>query len=137
MEVPDGDDLPILVSLHPTDDEISLGDMVSLAACFIEFPIAYVPTEGTGGGEALLSGVPLNVYECTLIFDREAESEARDHTLLKFSCPQEIVHGIPELLSGQLEERLRRRFGDRLRRSGTIVQFAVRQTVEVLDRVAM
>ena len=137
MEVPDGDDLPILVSLYHTDDEISLGDMVSLAACLIEFPVAYVPTEGTGGGEALLSGVPLSVYECTLVFDREAESKARDHTLLKFSCPQEIAHGIPELLSCKLEERLRSRFGERLRRSGTLVQFAVRETVEVLDRVAM
>ncbi|PIL22487.1 hypothetical protein GSI_15176 [Ganoderma sinense ZZ0214-1] len=63
LGLPNDAEPPLLISL-PEDDGRSLGDMVALAACLLEFPVAYVPT--SDGSDPFLAGVPLDVYECVL-----------------------------------------------------------------------
>lgn len=131
---------PVLISLPADDGTRTMGDMVAFAACILEFPVAYVPTSGLSGGDALLSGVPLDVYECILVHlgtKALSQNPVHAHVMLKFSCPQPIGHGVQELAAGRLVERLRERFDEQVQKFATSYRLLVRHHVETLDRVAL
>ncbi|KAI0770244.1 hypothetical protein C8Q74DRAFT_884994 [Fomes fomentarius] len=112
--------------------------MVAFSACILEFPVAYVPASGLSGGDAFLSGVPLDVYECILVHrETKALSQSPEHVMLKFSCPQPIGHGVQELAAGRLVERLREHFEDQVQKFATSYRLLVRHHVETLYRVAL
>lgn len=106
--------------------------MVALAACLLEFPVAYVPI--SGGSDPFLAGVPLDVYECVLV---QTSPHALEHVMLKFSCPQTMAAKAPELRPEALMERLRMRFADRLEQVAFPGTLVVRHRVETKDRVAL
>ena len=67
--------------------------MVALAACLLEFPVAYVPTGD--GSKPFLAGVPLDVYECVLV--QNESQHPLEHIMLTFSCPQTVAGDPPDL----------------------------------------
>ena len=117
-----------------------MGDMVAFAACILEFPVAYVPVlEGSEAG-VFLAGVPLDVYECILLWHptraAQAHVEHEPQTLVKFSCPQAIGRNVPELSPARLAELLAARFEERVGSAASRV-LEVRHSVETLNGVAM
>ncbi|KAI0712096.1 hypothetical protein C8Q76DRAFT_477648 [Earliella scabrosa] len=116
--------------------------MVALAACLLEFPVAYVPTFGPDGdSNAFLAGVPLDVYECILACSEDGSggscNDGHEHVMLKFSCPQTVGNDVWDLAPGVLVERLASRFTDRVRPTNSSCRVVVRHHVETLDRVAL
>ncbi|KAI1793407.1 hypothetical protein LXA43DRAFT_242920 [Ganoderma leucocontextum] len=122
---------PLLLHL-PEHGTRTLGDMVSLAACLLDFPVAYVPIGD--GSDPFLAGVPLDGYECVLV---QISPSPLEHVMLKFSCPQAMAADAPDLRPEALVERLRARFTERLGRVAFPGVLVVRHCVETMDRVAL
>lgn len=107
--------------------------MVALAACLLEFPVAYVPTGD--GSKPFLAGVPLDVYECVLV--KNEPQHPLEHIMLKFSCPQTVSGDPPDLQPAALVEQLKSRFTERLDQAAFQGMLVVRHHVETKDRVAL
>ncbi|KAM5533443.1 hypothetical protein V8D89_012881 [Ganoderma adspersum] len=131
LKPPNDLESPLLVHLPETDTR-TLGDMVALAACLLEFPVAYAPSGD--GSHPFLAGVPLDVYECVLVQDSHPPLE---HVMLKFSCPRTVAAGALDLQPEALVERLRTRFTERLKQVAFLGMLVVRYHVETKDRVAL
>ncbi|OSD07278.1 hypothetical protein PYCCODRAFT_1430521 [Trametes coccinea BRFM310] len=116
-------------------DHLDIGTMVAFAAHILDFPVAYVPTSGSN--TAYLAGVPLDVYECVLEADPATADVPRSHTMIKFSCPQDIGLTTRELSPENVVRKLRARFENRLRTAGFPGTLVIHHTVETLDRVAL
>jgi hypothetical protein len=105
---------------------------VPLAALLLEYPVAYVPSL-----EQLpfLSNVPLDIYECILLFNGIS---AGNHLLLKFSCPSNLAEEHPGRLgSSHIVARLKANFGGRLEESLPGATFHVTHSRDTKDRIAL
>ncbi|TFY68732.1 hypothetical protein EVJ58_g820 [Rhodofomes roseus] len=117
-------------------------DSVPLAAVLLEYPVAYVPADADQ--TEFLPGVLLDVYHCvisladtTLDDTRGAPGDAREHTLLKFSCPACLAEQDTSLSPARMMDRLRVSFGARLNAAEGQWNLAVRHTTEAHDRVSL
>ncbi len=122
---------PLLLHL-PEDTARTLGDIVALAACLLDFPVAYVPIGD--GSTPFLAGVPLDVFECVLM---QTSPSSLEHIMLKFSCPRAMAADSQDLQPEALVERLRARFTDRLAQVAFPGTLVVRLHTETKDRVAL
>ena len=111
---------------------VSLETVVPLAAVLLDYTVAYVPIAGY---ENVLSGIPLDFYECILAYHKAGGQEAT-HTVMKFSCPVGLAQGGPTG-SERIVQDLQTMFAERLLSSGdeTMVVTVV-HTVQSLDHVA-
>lgn len=112
---------------------VSLETAVPLAAVLLDYAVAYVPN---AGHENVLSGIPLDFYECILAYHKTRGQEAT-HTIMKFSCPAGLTQGGPTS-SERIIQELQTMFAERLSQSGdeTMVVTVV-HTVQSLDHVAI
>lgn len=119
-------------SLSFTLPHLSLETAVPLAAVLLDYAIAYVPS---AGHENVLSGIPLDFYECILAYHKEKGQEAT-HTIMKFSCPARLAQEGPTS-SERIIQELQTMFAERLSHSGdeTMVVTVV-HTVQSLNHVA-
>ncbi|KAF9463061.1 hypothetical protein BDZ94DRAFT_1322142 [Collybia nuda] len=124
--------LPVSKTLPKTfSQDIS----VPLAAVLIEYPVAYVPM--LSDQAPFLTGVNLDVYECVLTSDGSLQS-SNPHTLLKFSSPSQLGKEHPDLLGpSHMIESLIAKFQPRVHKISSDTKLVVRQTVEIVDRVAL
>lgn len=113
--------------------QLTIEDMVPLAAVLLEYPVAYVPISSEQ--TAFLGGEPLIICECHLV-DAALVPPVR-HSLIKFSCPRVIGQEHDRLTSRQLTERLRERFIPRIRDADTRLILDIEISMETLDRVAL
>jgi hypothetical protein len=116
--------------------------LVPLAGVLLEYPVAYVvPPEAT----AYLSQVLLDVYECAFHFDQSGiTSIERQHTLLKYSCPNVLGSAETSLHPDTIVELLRTHFEARLNQAweqhapnDPVPRLSVHHTTVTLDRVAL
>ncbi|KAJ6559160.1 hypothetical protein DFH09DRAFT_1364923 [Mycena vulgaris] len=131
----------------PSSSALPARTLIPLAGVLLGYPVAYVPD---GDADAVfLPHTPLDVY--TLAVRDPAWPQAQEHTLLKFSCPAEVlgvegvdppasVEGAPAqtlaaLASAQMLTALGARFGVRVRAVG--LELRVTHAREVLERVAL
>lgn len=103
--------------------------LVPLAAFLLEYPVGYVPLDTNQ--TTFLSDVPLDVYECVLEESREI------HTLLKFSCPQDVSQSVSRLAPDQVQRRLADRFQPRLQAVEYPGRLEVWHTQKVLARAGL
>ncbi|KAI0661939.1 hypothetical protein C8Q70DRAFT_613835 [Cubamyces menziesii] len=131
---------PPMISLIHEGHVQDIGSLVAFAACLLDFPVAYVPT--SGGDTAYLAGVPLDVYECSLVIDNDTDALRpyelpRRHTVTKFSCPQHVAQRITALSPETMAHNLRTRLEVRLQAAGFPGRVVVKHSTETLDRVAL
>ena len=111
---------------------VSLETVVPLAAVLLDYAVAYVPSAGY---ENVLSGIPLDFYECILAYHKAGGQEAT-HTVMKFSCPAGLAQGGPTG-SERIIQALQTMFAERLLSSGDeTMAVTVVYTVQSLDHVA-
>ncbi|KAF8964404.1 hypothetical protein BDZ97DRAFT_1816376 [Flammula alnicola] len=133
------DPLPLSFSLP---DDITIETAVPLAAVLLDYPIAYVPSPSYNN---VLSGLPLDFYECVLIsrggdqsIGGKAENQDDSRTIMKFSCPTEMASEEdsnrlqPERMMAELKEM----FMERLRLIGdTTMEVTIVHSTQTLDHV--
>ncbi|KAI0333645.1 hypothetical protein GY45DRAFT_1296451 [Cubamyces sp. BRFM 1775] len=129
-----------VINLAAEEPAQDIGTLVAFAASILDFPVAYVPA--CCGDTAYLAGVPLDVYECVLVIDDDADAMRsyglpRQHTVIKFSCPQHIARTITGLFPETLVHDLRIRLRDRLHTASVPGKVVVKHSMEILDRVAL
>ncbi|KZS93667.1 hypothetical protein SISNIDRAFT_485279 [Sistotremastrum niveocremeum HHB9708] len=90
----------------------SLGteDAISLAGFLLEYPFSYRPSDLSTDSNPL-GGIPLLVYECSLI---SRDPSTPRHSLMKFSCPLQLIIDVPSCASDIIQSRLVSRFRPRL-----------------------
>ena len=114
----------------PTDEVVSAAHTIPLAAILLEYPVAYIPQSAPQ--TTFLSGVDLEVYSCTLIFNTPGIVLPARHTFMQFSCPQSIL---PEV--GDLAGKLNEKFTERVSQAGLPCTLEVTSRTKRLDRVAL
>lgn len=123
------------IQLATNDEGESL---VPFAAVLLEYPVAYVPPPSLTG---FLSGVPLDVYECTINPTSTAGDNSswipNGHTLLKFSCPHSISDQYLHLRPDALKHRIENHFASRVAEACLDATVTVSHHTEVHDRVAL
>lgn len=97
----------------------------------LDYAVAYVPSAGY---ENVLSGIPLDFYECIVAYHKTGGQEAT-HTIMKFSCPAGLAQGPTS--SERIMQELQTMFAERLSQSGDeAMVITVVHTVQSLDHVA-
>ncbi|OCH91199.1 hypothetical protein OBBRIDRAFT_542773 [Obba rivulosa] len=129
------DPIPPYLTLT-SQEPLDASALVPLAAFLLEYPIAYVPQ--SIGQSGYLTNVPLDVYECTLVWsDHATELSHGAHLMLKFSCPCAIGDVDKDVCPPSLVQHITRRFGERLTGVGFSGKLAVRHYTETLPRIAL
>lgn len=112
-------ELPLSFSL-PSDT--TLETAVPLAAILLDYLVAYVPYPAHLNS---LSGVPLDVYECTLVIPGHDSMADLKHSILKFSSPTSLQEGFMQLKPENVTLKLAAMLTDRLgtaRASGATIR---------------
>jgi hypothetical protein len=120
-------ELPLSSSLL----DLTLETVVPLTAILLDYLVAYVPYPSHAN---TLSGVPLDVYECTLTISRHDSTADWKHSFIKFSCPTTSRADFTQLKSENVILKLAATFADRLgiTRGASI---HVKHSSETMDRV--
>jgi hypothetical protein len=110
--------------------------LIPFTGFILDYPVAYVPT--TAQQTTFLGGVPLDVYECAVTSVlTEGDHRPRRHSLMKFSCPQNLrlVESwlSPEMMMRKLEVLFRT---ERVMKKHDLV-LDVAHHKETHDRVAL
>ena|ERR1700722_1927579 len=110
---------------------------VPLAAFLLEYPIAYVPTSLTQ--TSFLSGVCLDVYDCTLSCPHHFtdNSTTHSHSFLKFSSPQQLGLENSNLSPATLISKMDTRYKGRLEAIGHARVLKIHHHIASFDRVAL
>ncbi|KAH9480664.1 hypothetical protein JR316_0007264 [Psilocybe cubensis] len=129
-------------SSHTLPSDIPMELAVALAAIFLDYPIAYVPSVSH---QNALSGKPLDFYECSLTYfegngRREENPREITHTIMKFSSPVELWTCRPneymQLQPQSVIENLRNMFQKRIQNLRGVRIIAVEHCTRTLQHVA-
>lgn len=127
---------------HSLPNDIPVETAVALAAVLLDYPVAYVPSASHQG---VLSGIPLDFYECFLSFDdaiRKNELGEREiiRCVMKFSCPAELGHirstEYPGLQPQTMIQNLRDLLQTRIGNSSSMRIATIGHSIHTLDHVA-
>lgn len=117
-------------------DTTNPAEAVPLVGILLDYPVTYKPGDGDTG--PFLSNVELEVFTYVLSkteinpADDAATTLGREHQLLQFSCPRNLLDEAGDF-NGRLRLRLERRIAD----LQVPYELAVRNRTERLDRVAL
>ncbi|KAF8158120.1 hypothetical protein B0H34DRAFT_797532 [Crassisporium funariophilum] len=133
----------INITDHPRSfslpEDTTFEQAVPLAAVLLDYIVAYVPTSLHLD---MLSGIPLDFYECILTFrgssdHGKVEQQDINHVVMKFSCPAAIREGgVTQLDPGTITRRLENIFGERLKDIGdSTASVAIMHVCKTVERV--
>ncbi|KAI5121088.1 hypothetical protein M0805_008601 [Coniferiporia weirii] len=117
-------------------DDLTTLTLIPLSGFLLEYAVAYVPA--SPDQTIFLGGVPLDVYECTLLTKQPcAKGVPTRHTLLKFSCPAHLGGSCTSLRPDAIVARLNELFRIRLDKAGCDWPIRTTHSVVTQDRVAL